>query len=105
MAVLPLREPMTKLASPWAKGMEMASDKIPADIRKLNFEDSLEQLEEVVRELESGTGDLDSAIESYARGVQLRRHCEARLKDAQAKIDKIVLKTDGTVASVPLGDA
>lgn len=85
--------------------MEMASDKIPADIRKLNFEDSLEQLEEVVRELEGGTGDLDSAIESYARGVYLRRHCEARLKDAQAKIDKIVLKTDGTVASEPLGDA
>ena len=85
--------------------MEMASDKIPADIRKLNFEDSLEQLEEVVRELEGGTGDLDSAIESYARGVHLRRHCGSRLKDAQAKIDKIVLKTDGTVASEPLGDA
>jgi len=85
--------------------MEMASDKIPADIRKLNFENSLEQLEEVVRELEGGTGDLDSAIESYARGVHLRRHCESRLKDAQAKIDKIVLKTDGTVASEPLGDA
>ena len=85
--------------------MEMASHKIPADIRKLNFEDSLEQLEEVVRELEGGTGDLDSAIESYARGVHLRRHCESRLKVAQAKIDKIVLKTDGTVASEPLGDA
>ena len=80
----------------------MPSDKIPADIKKLTFEDSLSQLEEIVRELESGSGDLDGAIEAYARGVNLKRHCETRLKDAQAKIDKIVLKSDSSVSTVPL---
>ena len=80
----------------------MPSDKLPADIRKLTFEDALTQLEEIVRELESGSGDLDGAIEAYARGVNLKRHCETRLKDAQTKIDKIVLKSDSSTSTAPL---
>ena len=80
----------------------MAKDKIPADIKKLAFEDALAELEEIVRELESGAGGLDDSIEAYSRGIYLKRHCEARLKDAQAKIEKIVLKSDGDVSSEPL---
>ena len=80
----------------------MASEKVPADIRNLSFEDALEQLEEIVRKLESGSEDLDGAIASYTRGVQLRRRCEERLTDAKAKIDKIVLKADGEITSEPL---
>ena len=74
----------------------------PADIQKLSFEDALSQLEMIVRELETGTNGLDSAIESYSRGVQLQRHCEERLKDAQEKIDKITLTADGEISSEPL---
>ena len=81
---------------------KMVSEKVPADIRNLSFEDALEQLEEIVRKLESGSEDLDSAIASYTRGVQLRRRCEERLTDAKAKIDKIVLKGDGKITSEPL---
>ena len=84
--------------------VKMVSEKIPADIRNLSFENALEQLEKIVRELESGNEDLDGAIASYTRGVQLRRHCEERLTDAQAKIDKIVLKADGKITSEPLED-
>ncbi|MEK9754607.1 MAG: exodeoxyribonuclease VII small subunit [Rhodospirillaceae bacterium] len=83
---------------------DMADDKIPADIRKLTFEDALAELEEIVRGLETGSGDLDGAIEAYARGVQLKRYCEARLKDAQAKIDKIVKAAGGEIATEPLDD-
>ena len=80
----------------------MVSEKVPADIRNLSFEDALEQLEEIVRKLESGSEDLDGAIASYTRGIQLRRRCEERLTDAKAKIDKIVLKADGEITSEPL---
>ena len=83
---------------------KMVSEKIPADIRNLSFEDALEQLEEIVRRLESGSEDLDGAIASYTRGVQLRQRCEERLTDAKAKIDKIVLKEDGKITSEPLED-
>ena len=82
--------------------VKMVSEKVPVDIRNLSFEDALEQLEEIVRKLESGSEDLDGAIASYTRGVQLRRRCEERLTDAKAKIDKIVLKVDGEITSEPL---
>jgi exodeoxyribonuclease VII small subunit len=73
----------------------MADSKIPADIRKLSFEDALEEMEGIVGRLESGQVKLDEAIEQYARGAQLKAHCQAKLKEAQARIDKIVLGPDG----------
>jgi len=79
----------------------MADSKIPADIRKLSFEDALEEMEEIVGRLESGQVKLDEAIEQYARGAQLKAHCQAKLKEAQARIDKIVLGPDGAAGTEP----
>ena len=73
----------------------MADDKI----EDLSFEDALKQLEEIVRTLEQGTAPLDESIALYQRGDALKRHCEARLKAAQEKIEKISLGPDGD----PLG--
>jgi exodeoxyribonuclease VII small subunit len=79
----------------------MAESAIPADIAKLSFEDALKELEEIVRSLESGKGKLDEAIKSYERGAALKRHCEKKLAEAQAKIEKIALGADGVVKSAP----
>jgi exodeoxyribonuclease VII small subunit len=79
----------------------MAETKIPADIKKMSFEDALAEIEEIVRDLESGQGELDEAINTYARGAALKKHCEAKLKEAQAKIDKIVLGPNGDVSAEP----
>ncbi len=79
----------------------MAKTDVPADIAELSFEDALKQLEEIVQKLEAGQGKLDEAIASYERGAALKRHCEAKLKDAQQKVDKIVLADDGSVLSEP----
>lgn len=70
----------------------------PPDIGKLSFEEALAELETIVRALESGEAKLDQAIEAYARGVLLRRHCEAKLAEAQARIERIELSPDGTIA-------
>lgn len=77
----------------------MAAEKIPADIKKMSFEEALGELEDIVRELEGGDGDLDQSIASYTRGAHLRRHCETKLKDAQARVEKIVLAADGEIAT------
>ena len=74
---------------------------IPADIAKLNFEDALKELEAIVRQLEEGKGRLDEAIDSYSRGALLKRHCEAKLAEAEARIDKIVIGPDGSVSTAP----
>lgn len=71
---------------------------------KLSFEDALGELEEIVRDLESGKAPLDKSIASYERGVALKKHCEKKLKEAQTKIEKISLKDDGSITSEPAGE-
>ena len=68
------------------------------DIAALTFEDALRALEEVVRKLESGEVPLDDSISLYERGEALRRHCQARLDAAQARIERIVAGPDGVAA-------
>ena len=68
-------------------------------VESLSFEDALAELEKIVRQLESGGADLKSSIDSYERGVALKKHCEARLKEAQGKIEKITVAADGKVST------
>lgn len=71
------------------------------DLAKLSFEEALAELEKIVRQLESGAGDLKTSIDSYERGAALRRHCEAKLKEAQMRIEKITVGSDGKAAVTP----
>ena len=80
----------------------MAEPSIPADIRKMSFEQALEELKEIVERLEQGQGELDQAIEAYQRGALLKQHCEAKLRDAEQKIAKISLGADGSVGAEDL---
>ncbi len=77
------------------------ADKIPADIRKLGFEDALAEMEDIVRRLESGQVKLEDAIDANARGAYLKKHCEAKLKEAKSRVDKIVLAPDGGIGTEP----
>lgn len=54
------------------------------------FEKSLEQLEVIVKELESGNVDLDKAIEKYTEAMKLAKFCSEKLKDATDKVNKIL---------------
>lgn len=67
----------------------------------LSFEEALSELEKIVRSLESGTGDLQASIGAYERGVALKKHCEAKLKEAQMKIEKITVSADGKTGTAP----
>jgi exodeoxyribonuclease VII small subunit len=62
---------------------------------ELSFEAALARLEEIVRTLERGEAPLDQSIELYQEGDKLKRHCEARLKAAQARIEQIAFGSDG----------
>ena len=72
-------------------------DQGAAEIASMSFEDALRALEDVVRKLEGGDVPLDDSISLYERGEELRKHCQARLDAAQARIEKIVQKADGAV--------
>ena len=66
------------------------------EIEALSFEKALAQLEEIVAKLESGKVDLEQSIAIYERGEALKAHCEQQLRAAEARIEKITLKSDGT---------
>jgi len=72
---------------------------------ELNFEDALKRLEDIVRTLEKGEAPLDQSIELYQEGDRLKRHCETRLKAAQARIEQIAFGADGKPAGVTPFDA
>lgn len=74
---------------------------LPPEIAQLGFEEALSQLEVIVRQLESGQGKLDDAIAAFQKGSHLRRHCDAKLNEAQAKIEKIAQNGDGTLSAQP----
>lgn len=64
----------------------------------MSFEDAMAELEQVVTRLEQGEVALDESINLYERGARLRAHCDARLRDAQQKIEKIRLNDSGAPA-------
>ena len=71
------------------------------DIASLSFEQALAELEGIVAELESGKTDLEQSIDAYTRGAQLKAHCEAKLKEAQLRVDKIVVGQAGPAGVEP----
>ena len=80
----------------------MGENEQPGD---LSFEAALARLEEIVRTLERGEAPLDQSIELYQEGDRLKRLCEARLKDAQGRIEQIAFGSDGKPAGVTAFDA
>jgi len=58
----------------------------------MSFEEALRELEQIVEKLDSGQVDLDQSIDIYTRGSLLKQHCDAKLRNAQERVDKIVGK-------------
>lgn len=81
--------------------MAKTEQAIPKDIAALSFEQALSELETIVGRLEGGQVDLEESIGIYERGAFLKAHCEAKLRDAQAKVDKIVVSPGGSVSAEP----
>jgi len=75
---------------------------IVADIEKMSFEDALVELETIVGNLEQGANKLDDAIGAYERGILLKKHCEAKLSEAKARIEKIAVGSDGNITAEPI---
>ena len=76
----------------------MANETEMTPIATLSFEAALAELETIVRGLETGQQNLAQAIAAYERGDQLKRHCEARLAEAEQLVQSIVTRADGALA-------
>jgi exodeoxyribonuclease VII small subunit len=67
----------------------------PPEVGSLSFEEALRELERIVAQLESGQAPLEESIDLYARGAQLKAHCEAKLEQARLRVEKIVVGAQG----------
>ena len=81
----------------------MADSPAPADdIKLMSFEAALRELEGIVGKLESGQAPLAESIAIYERGEALNAHCEALLKQAEMRIEKITLRNGQPTGTEPL---
>ena len=69
-------------------------------ISEMSFEVAMKELETVVSKLERGDVELEASISLYERGAELKKHCEAKLAEAQEKVAAITLDADGNPAGL-----
>jgi exodeoxyribonuclease VII small subunit len=73
----------------------------PEPPKKPEFERSLARLEEVVERLESPQLSLDDAMKLFEEGVALTRECQKQLEEAEGRVEILLKKADGKLASEP----
>jgi len=64
-------------------------------LQKLNFEEAMTKLENIVEELESGELSLEDSVKSFEKGIELSKLCKKKLESAENRVKKIVEKTGG----------
>jgi exodeoxyribonuclease VII small subunit len=63
--------------------------------KKMNFEESLQKLENIVEQLESGEVELEQSIEKYEEGKDLIENCYSILKNIENRVKKINIDKEG----------
>jgi exodeoxyribonuclease VII small subunit len=89
-----MNEPLKTIAKERTKGPDKEAGKF-TDIAELPFEKALAELEAIVGRLERGDVPLEESIAIYERGEALKLRCEGLLKQAEARIERITLGSDG----------
>ena len=64
---------------------------------KKTFEESMKELEEIVKNLDSGELTLDKSVELFKEGMELSSYCNKLLDDAEKNISVLIEQTDGTM--------
>ena len=72
--------------------------------KKKTFETALKDLEEIVRQMESGDLSLEDAVKSYESGMKQSKYCLDLLDKTEKKISMITKGNDGSVKRVPFKD-
>jgi exodeoxyribonuclease VII small subunit len=79
-----------------------AGHNVPANIAALPFEEALKRLESIVEAMESEELPLESLLARYAEGTELARVCQAKLADAELKIQQLEKNAAGEMKLKPL---
>ena len=67
---------------------------MPEEKPAASFESGLQELEQIVKEMESGDLPLERALELYEKGMKLSERCRKQLEEAETRIEMLVRKGD-----------
>lgn len=65
--------------------------------KEISFEEALNELEQIAEKLERGQMTLEDSIKAYERGMDLKKICSERLKEAEGKIEFLAKAPDGKI--------
>lgn len=65
------------------------------------FEDAMQRLEEIVKNLESGDLPLEESLKVFAEGMELAKYCSKKLEEAEKKVTVLIEESAGQYAEVP----
>jgi exodeoxyribonuclease VII small subunit len=71
-------------------------------VKKLKFEDAMDQLDAIVEAMESGEVGIEESIAKYEEAMNLAAHCRSILDTAEQRIQKIQIEAGDQVRTVPL---
>ncbi|MBP2657968.1 MAG: Exodeoxyribonuclease 7 small subunit [Firmicutes bacterium] len=80
----------------------MVRAKKKEDQHEISFEQALEKLEAIVKQLEKGELPLNESLEHFAEGINLSKNCLQKLNFAEQQIDKILSEEKGKIIERPL---
>ena len=63
-------------------------------LEELSYEEALNELEELVKTLESGENDLQTTLQYFERGQKLASYCISLLDDAESKVEQLMKGED-----------
>ena len=72
--------------------------KAKEEAQEIKFEEALARLEAIVAQLENGGLSLEESMAQFEEGMRLNKLCQAKLKEAEQKIERLVRKDDGSLA-------
>jgi exodeoxyribonuclease VII small subunit len=68
---------------------------------KKTFELAIEQLDTIVKELETGDIPLEKAIKKFEEGIKLSQICAKRLDETEEKMSLLIKAADGQLTNIP----
>lgn len=97
-----LKDKKETMASKPVKDSKETKTEGPAGGKEPSFEEALQELEDITRNLESGTLSLDESIAAYEKGMMLRKLCVGMLERAEKKLEYIEQTVDGETVKKPI---
>lgn len=71
------------------------ADNTMAKTKPVSFEQSLQTLEQLVKQMDSGELSLEASLENFEKGIGLIRQCQQQLQQAEQKVQQLIENSGG----------